>query len=75
VYDLDKDEVYNKDYSEDVYSKTGLCLKKIEELCGKNIRTFAYNTHFILALTEEGEVHQKIYIFECVLFTLKFFWK
>jgi len=62
VYDLDNDE----DYNEDVYLKTGdihgLCLKKIEELCGKNIKTFAHSLDVILALTEDGEVHQKIYI-------------
>ncbi|GAB1869677.1 RCC1 and BTB domain-containing protein 1 [Camponotus japonicus] len=53
--------VYNFGYNKDDYSTTGdgraLCLKKIEELCGKNIKTFAHNSYFILALTEEGEVY------------------
>ncbi|KMQ81854.1 rcc1 and btb domain-containing protein 1, partial [Lasius niger] len=33
----------------------GLYPKKVEELCGKNIKTFACNSYFVLALTEEGE--------------------
>ncbi|KAL6424477.1 hypothetical protein ACFW04_009910 [Cataglyphis niger] len=37
--------------------QTGLYPKKIEELCGKNIKTFACGSYFILALTEEGEVY------------------
>ncbi|EFN71672.1 RCC1 and BTB domain-containing protein 1 [Camponotus floridanus] len=31
--------------------------KKIKELCGKNIQTFAHNRDFVLALTEEGELY------------------
>jgi len=35
---------------------TALCPKKVEKLCGKNIKTFAHSDNVILALTEEGEV-------------------
>jgi len=42
---------------------TALYLKEIKELCGKNIKTFARNESFILALTEEGEVYQGSYSF------------
>ncbi|KMQ90034.1 rcc1 and btb domain-containing protein 1 [Lasius niger] len=57
----DKD-VFTLNYNEDDNFKTGdthfgLYPKKIEELCGKNIKTFACNSCFILALTEEGEVY------------------
>jgi len=60
--------VYNLDYNKDEHSKTGdihtaLCPKKIEELCGKNIKTFAHSWYFILALTEEGEVYQSFIYF------------
>jgi len=60
--------VYNLGCTEDDHSRTGdiqtaLCPKKIEELCGKNIKTFVHSLYFILALTKEGEVHQRIYIF------------
>jgi len=55
-------------YSLDYYSKidvthTTTYPKKINELCGKNIKTFAPVGHFfIMALTEEGEVYQRVYI-------------
>jgi len=61
--------VYSLGYREDNCSKTSDIyiapdLKRIEELCGKNIKTFAHSWYFILALTEEGEVYQSfIYIF------------
>ncbi|XP_025261725.1 uncharacterized protein LOC105257722 isoform X2 [Camponotus floridanus] len=60
IVTLDKN-VYILYYKEE-YAKTGdihtaLPLKKIEELCGKNIKTFAYSYNFIMALTEEGEVY------------------
>ncbi|KAL6424473.1 hypothetical protein ACFW04_009910 [Cataglyphis niger] len=52
---------YNRDDSKtdhfNSYMQTGLYPKKIEELCGKNIKTFACGSYFILALTEEGEVY------------------
>jgi len=37
-------------------------LKQIEELCGKNIKTFSCSSYFTLALTEEGEVYQRVHI-------------
>ncbi|XP_011262807.2 RCC1 and BTB domain-containing protein 1 [Camponotus floridanus] len=54
--------VYNLRYNEDDCSNTNdkhiaPDLKKIEELCGKNIKTFAHGSYFALALTEEGEVY------------------
>jgi len=54
--------VYSLGYSEDDCSDTSNRhiapdLKKIEELCGKNIKTFACGWYFILTLTEEGEVY------------------
>ncbi|XP_025261726.1 RCC1 and BTB domain-containing protein 1-like isoform X1 [Camponotus floridanus] len=53
--------VYNLGFDKDDCSTAGdkraFCLKKIEELCGKNLKTFAHNSYFILALTEEGEVY------------------
>ncbi|KMQ89857.1 rcc1 and btb domain-containing protein 1 [Lasius niger] len=54
--------VYTLDYNKDDYLKNGdthigLYPKKIEELCGRNIKTFACNSYFVLALTEEGEVY------------------
>ncbi|KMQ87960.1 rcc1 and btb domain-containing protein 1 [Lasius niger] len=57
----DKD-VYTLDYNRDDYLKSGytyigLYPKKVEELCGKNIKTFACNLYFVVALTEEGEVY------------------
>jgi len=52
--------VYSLDYKEEHLKigdiHTALYLKEIKELCGKNIKTFAYGMYFILALTEEGEV-------------------
>lgn len=52
---------YNTDDSKtdhlNSYMHIGLYPKKIEELCGKNIKTFACGSYFILALTEEGEVY------------------
>ncbi|CAL1678628.1 unnamed protein product [Lasius platythorax] len=55
-------DVYTLDYNKDDHFKTGdthigLYPKKVEELCGKNIKTFACNSYFVLALTEEGEVY------------------
>ncbi|KMQ83434.1 rcc1 and btb domain-containing protein 1, partial [Lasius niger] len=52
--------VYSLDYNRDDNLKIddthiGLYPRKIEELCGKNIKTFACDSYFILALTEEGE--------------------
>ncbi|EFN61117.1 RCC1 and BTB domain-containing protein 1 [Camponotus floridanus] len=57
--------VYSLDYKEE-YLKTGdthtaQFLKEIQELRGKNIKTFAHSSRFILALTEEGEVCQSLY--------------
>ncbi|KMQ94954.1 rcc1 and btb domain-containing protein 1 [Lasius niger] len=57
----DKD-VYTLDHNKDDNLQTGathigLYPRKIEELCGKNIRTFACNSYLVLALTEEGEVY------------------
>jgi len=55
-------------YSLDYYSKidgtlhTTIYPKRINELCGKNIKTFAHSELLILALTEEGEVYQRVYI-------------
>ncbi|XP_070148836.1 RCC1 and BTB domain-containing protein 1-like [Polyergus mexicanus] len=58
--------VYNLGYNRDDHSKTdhfnndmhiGIYPKKIEELCGKNIKTFARSSYLVLALTEEGEVY------------------
>ncbi|KMQ84758.1 rcc1 and btb domain-containing protein 1, partial [Lasius niger] len=50
-------DVYTLDYD---YFKTGdthigLYPKKVEKLCGKNIKTLACNSYLILALTEEGK--------------------
>jgi len=55
---------------DDLY--TAICPQKINELCGKNIKTFAHSYFFILALTEEGEVYQKVYILECALMISEF---
>lgn len=54
VYSLSYD---NEDHSQisDIHNVT--CLRKIKELCGKNIKTFARGYSSILALTEEGEVY------------------
>lgn len=58
--------VYSLGYNRDDHSKTdhfnsdthiGIYPKKIEELCGKNIKTFACSSYLVLALTEEGEVY------------------
>ncbi|KMQ90700.1 rcc1 and btb domain-containing protein 1 [Lasius niger] len=54
--------VYTLDYNKDNHLQTGnthvgFYPKKIEELCGKNIKTFARNSNYVLALTEEGEVY------------------
>lgn len=60
VYNLDLD--CNKDEhleTGNIYTAalhTDVYLKKIQVLCGKNIKTFAHGYYFILALTEEGEV-------------------
>ena len=56
--------VYTLNYNKDDYLKIDdthieLYPKKIKELCGKNIKTFACNSYFVLALTEEGEVYQR----------------
>ncbi|EFN71674.1 RCC1 and BTB domain-containing protein 1 [Camponotus floridanus] len=51
--------VYNLHYKKK-HLKTGdtpTALKKIKELCGKNIKIFADRCNSILALTEEGEVY------------------
>ncbi|KMQ89163.1 rcc1 and btb domain-containing protein 1, partial [Lasius niger] len=55
--------VYALNYNEDDRVKIGkidvyrgIHPAKIEELCGKNIKTFACNLYLVLALTEEGEV-------------------
>lgn len=48
---------FNEDNSKTSDIQTTFCLKKIEELCRKSIKTFAYSLYFILALTEEGEVY------------------
>jgi len=52
-------------YSLNYYSKIDdihtIHPKKIKELCGKNIKTFAHGDFCILALTEEGEVYQRYY--------------
>jgi len=60
-------KVYEISYNEDDYSKTSdrhiaPDLKKIEDLCGKNIKTFACSAYFIVALTEEGEVYQRVHV-------------
>ncbi|KMQ81902.1 rcc1 and btb domain-containing protein 1 [Lasius niger] len=52
VYALDYNKVDLKIGDTDI----DLYPQKIEELCGKNIKTFACNSCFILALTEEGEI-------------------
>lgn len=60
-----KDEnVYSFDYSKNDHMKTGDILhpKKIKELCGKNIKTFACSLYFVLALTEGGEVRQRVHL-------------
>ncbi|XP_019882586.2 uncharacterized protein LOC105249500 isoform X2 [Camponotus floridanus] len=49
--------VYSFDYSSEFDDTHTTYLKKINELCGKNIKTFAHNHFLILALTEEGEVY------------------
>ncbi|XP_072763679.1 RCC1 and BTB domain-containing protein 1-like isoform X2 [Anoplolepis gracilipes] len=49
---------YNKDNylkTDDIY--IAFYPKKIEELCGKNIKTIAHSWYFVLVLTEEGEVY------------------
>lgn len=60
VYEFDHKDVHLK--TDETHN--GLYLRKIEKLCGKNIRTFACGTSFVLALTEEGEVHRRVYIFQ-----------
>jgi len=60
--------VYSLNYYRDDNSTIGdihtpLYSKKIEELCGKNIKTFAHSWYFTLALTEEGEVYQSFIYF------------
>jgi len=55
--------VYSLDYSDPDDLHTAIYPQKINELCGKNIKTFAHSNLFILALTEEGEVYQRVYIF------------
>jgi len=59
--------VYNLGYNKDRHSKTGAVhnasyTKKIKELCGKNIQIFAHSWNLVLALTEEGEVYQRVHI-------------
>ncbi|KMQ90033.1 rcc1 and btb domain-containing protein 1 [Lasius niger] len=54
--------VYILDHNKDDHSNIGdtnigLYPKKMKELCGKNIKTFACNSYYVLALTEEGEVY------------------
>lgn len=51
--------VYNFEYNREHLTgdTPGLCPKEIKELHGKNIKTFACNSRFILALTEDGEVY------------------
>ncbi|EFN71675.1 RCC1 and BTB domain-containing protein 1 [Camponotus floridanus] len=54
--------VYNIDCNKDFRSMTDHVhifsyAKKIKELCGKNIQTFAHSWSIVLALTEEGEVY------------------
>jgi len=53
--------VYSLGYSDLGYIHTAIYPKKIKELCGKNIKTFAHSDYCILALTEEGEVYQRYY--------------
>ncbi|XP_025261700.1 uncharacterized protein LOC105248381 isoform X2 [Camponotus floridanus] len=53
VYNLDNEKKYVKTGNVRIASYA----KKIKELCGKNIQTFAHNRDFVLALTEEGELY------------------
>jgi len=52
--------IYSLGYTYSAGLHTAIYPKKIKELCGKNIKTFAHGDFFILALTEEGEVYQKV---------------
>jgi len=52
---LKNKNVYSLGYFDDLH--TAIYPKKIKELCGKNIKTFAHSNFSILALTEEGEVY------------------
>ncbi|XP_029169078.1 LOW QUALITY PROTEIN: uncharacterized protein LOC114939022 [Nylanderia fulva] len=49
---FDKDDLLKKSGE----SHIGFYPKKIEELCGETIKTFACNSHIVMALTEEGKV-------------------
>ncbi|XP_029169077.1 RCC1 and BTB domain-containing protein 1-like [Nylanderia fulva] len=54
-------KVYTLEYNSDDHLQSdryiGIHPKEIEELCERNIKSFACNTHFAMALTENGKVY------------------